>query len=173
MESVVSDRVGFAIRGAESKDVFRLVAIYNHEVSQSQSNYESRLQTFEERSLWLDNLLVRGYPVRVAELDGEVIGFGALTPFHPLTGYRHTVTGLLYVDHQHRRTGVGSSLVEALIVEAKRRQFHSIIAGVNSANEPCLSLMARFGFERVGYFREIGRKGDKWFDDICLQLILD
>ncbi len=161
------------IRRAQSSDAEAIASIFNHEVEEGLSNYESRRHSPLEREEWLERLEKSEYPVMVAEENERVLGFAALTPFHPLSGYRFTVTGSIYVDSSTRRAGVGKSLATELLKEARIRRYHSILAGVNSENVACLALLKTFGFEPVGHFREIGWKNGKWRDDICLQLLLD
>lgn len=163
---------GVGVRGATPEDIPRIVEIYNHEVTHGRSNYETRRHSINERLQWLEALLASQYPVLCATRGGRVVGFAALTPFHPLTGYRHTVTGSLYVDVAHRRSGVGASLSSALLSVARAKGFHTIIAGVNAENRACIELLRTVGFRRVGYFREIGQRNGDWQDDICLQVIL-
>lgn len=161
-----------AVRKARVSDASTLADIYNHEVQSSSANYATAAQTVDERRLWIAGLLEKNYPVRVAERNGEIVGFGALTPFHALAGYRFTVTALLYVADGHRRAGVGRLIANELLEAAAGREYHTILAGVNAENEASIGLLESFGFERVGRFRQIGRKNGRWHDDVCLQKIL-
>ena len=161
------------IRPAVSADAPAMAQIYNRELqSDAPTNYATEPQTGESRRNWLEGLQERGYPVWVAEQDGQVVGFGALTPFHPLPGYRFTVTGSLYVDAPLRRTGIGKALGQALIKAGRSLGYHTIIAGINSENRASIALHEGFGFEQVGYFRGIGFKDGRRYDDVCLQLDL-
>jgi L-amino acid N-acyltransferase len=162
-----------AVRTATPADAAAIAVIYNDEVTGGVTNYEVKQHSATERRLWLEGLAERGYPILVAEAEGTVIGFCAITPFHPVSGYRYTATGSIYIAREHRRTGVGHALGEAMIAEARRRGLHTLIGGVNSENRASLALLESFGFQRVGYFREIGRKNGQWHDDICLQLLLE
>lgn len=161
------------IRDAQLRDAEAIAAIFNHEVEHGISNYEGRRHSPEERAEWMVRLRHGEYPVLVAEAAGRVAGFAALTPFHPLSGYRFTVTGSIYVDKSARGTGVGRALAARLFAAAKEKGYHSILAGVNSENAVCIALLKSFGFEAVGYFKEIGFKAGKWRDDVCLQLVLE
>lgn len=166
---------GFVIlvRDAISSDVASLTEIYNYEVENGESNYANELQTVEERASWFKDLKKKNYPLVVAEVSGKVVGFAALTPFHPLSGYRFTVSGSIYVHPEFRRSRVGKGLGDAILQRAYEKKFHSILAGVNAKNTASISLLESFGFQKVGLFQEIGFKNDTWFDDVCLQLILN
>ena len=62
---------------------------------------------------------------------------------------------------------------QAVIDEARRLNFHTLIAGVSQGNEISLHLNKSFGFEEVGTFHEVGYKFDQWLDVTYLQLMLD
>ena len=47
---------------------------------------------------------------------------------------------------------------------AKERGLRSIIAAIDATNEASIRLHARFGFEHVGLFKEVGFKFDRWLD---------
>lgn len=162
---------GIHIRDARVEDAEALAVIYNYEVHHGTNHYESEPQLAADRAKWIEGLQARRFPVYVAEKDGEVIGFAALTPFHPLSGYRFTVSGSLYVKIGFRGAGVGRLLCEALVVGAHQQGYHCVLAGVNSENAASLSLLKSFGFQEAGRFREIGTKDGRWHDDICLQKI--
>ena len=161
------------VRPAVIGDAAAIAEIYNIEVEGAETNYASQRETVESRAGWISGLKEKGFPVLVAEdVEGQVVGFGALTPFHPLAGYRFTVTGSLYVHANCRGKGVGKILAESLLKAAKKRDVHSIIAGINSNNEASIQLHRSMGFQQVGHFKEIGFKNGKWHDDLCFQLIL-
>jgi phosphinothricin acetyltransferase len=161
------------VRDAVNSDASSIADIYNYEMKHGASHYSESMQSAKERLQWLKDLRKKNYPVVVAEAFGKVVGFVALTPFHPLGGYRFTVTGSIYVHPEFRRSRVGKALGEAILEKAHQNHFHSIIAGVNSRNTASIALLESFGFQKVGYFREIGFKNEMWFDDVCLQLIIN
>jgi phosphinothricin acetyltransferase len=158
------------VQDATAEDIAGIVEIFNHEVREGSSNYESIPQTVEERAKWVRDLQMQNYPVLVAKAHGRVVGFGALTPFARFSGYKHTTSGCLYVHHEFRTRGVGRYLGCALWAQGAKRGFHSVIAGVNSKNKASLSLLKSMGFQERGYFPQIGFKNGEWLDDVCLQL---
>jgi phosphinothricin acetyltransferase len=61
----------------------------------------------------------------------------------------------------------------AIIAEARRVHFHSLIARVAEGSAESLHLNESLGFTRVGTLKEVGRKFDKLLDVHILQLILE
>ena len=47
-----------------------------------------------------------------------------------------------------------------------------MIAGIDATNAASLRLHAKFGFERVAQFRDVGWKFERWLDLAFLQLML-
>ena len=46
-----------------------------------------------------------------------------------------------------------------------------MVAGIDAANAASLKLHAKFGFENVAHFREVGWKFERWLDLVFLQRI--
>lgn len=160
------------IRSAEVGDAEKIAKIYNESLEHGIANYEVLPHTTTQRRDWLISLMDRGFPVLVAEANTDICGFCALTPFHPSPGYRFTVTGSIYVTVTHIRQGIGQSLALQIIAEARRKNFHTIIAGINSLNESSIAFHKSLGFKQAGLFKDIGCRDGRWYDDVCLQLIL-
>lgn len=56
----------------------------------------------------------------------------------------------LAVAPQYRRSGVGTGLVNELIVRLKERQVHSLTLEVRASNTGAISLYEKIGFRQVG-----------------------
>ena len=46
-----------------------------------------------------------------------------------------------------------------------------MVAGIDATNEPSLKLHAKFGFEQVAHFRQVGWKFERWLDLVFLERI--
>jgi len=165
-----SDRV--AIRPAIEADLATINDIYNHYVLHSTCTYQEEPEPLDGRQLWFRNHGER-HPVIVAELDGQVVGWGSLSPYHARSAYRRTVENSVYVHHQHHRRGVGSLLLGELIVRARDLRHHAIIAGIDAEQTASVALHAKFHFEKAGHLKQLGFKFGRWLDVIYMELILD
>ena len=105
-------------------------------------------------------------------MEDSVRGWGSLSPFVERVGFRHTAICSVYVAEAARGHGLGTTLLEALLAEAPRRELHTVLAAVDAANASSLGLHEKLGFSRVGTFQEIGRKADRWHDVVYLQRML-
>ena len=149
-----------------------MLAIYNDAVLTTTAVYDYQPRSSEQQVSWFKAKQEQGLPVLVAEDGGAIVGFASYGPFRPWPAYLHSVENSLYVAPEQRRRGIGSALLPVLIQRAAERGLHTMIAGIDATNEASLRLHAKFGFERVAQFREVGWKFERWLDLAFLQLML-
>jgi L-amino acid N-acyltransferase len=160
------------IRDARELDLAAMLAIYNDAVLTTTAVYDYTPRSSEQQAAWFKAKQEQGLPVLVAEDGGAVVGFASYGPFRPWPAYLHSAENSLYVAPEQRGRGIGSALLPALIQRAAERGLHTMIAGIDATNEASLRLHAKFGFERVAQFREVGWKFERWLDLAFLQLML-
>ena len=162
----------FAIRPATANDLDAIRAVYNYYVTHSTCTYQIELETAAERAAWFRDRSER-HPVTVAEREGIVIGWAALSPWKSRCGYAWAAEASVYIHHEHHRRGAGKALLIDLIDRAKALGLHTVIGGACSTQTASLALQAALGFEVIGTFREVGRKFDRWLDVTHTQLVLN
>ena len=159
------------IRLARIEDLAAINDIYNDFVIQSTSTYPEEAESAESRRAWFDRH-GPAHPITVAELDGRVVGWGALSPFHARSAYRFTVETSVYVDHRHHRRGIGDGLLADLIVRARALDHRTIIAAIDASQEASIAIHARHGFSKAGNLMQVGYKFDRWLDVVYMQLMV-
>ncbi len=160
------------LRDATAADLPAINAIYNHYVLISTCTYQIVPETGEGREAWFAGRKPV-HPVIVAEQDGEVIGWGSLSPFHKREAYAGTVENSVYVHHGHQRQGVGRLLMEELLrCAAEEPDLHTVIALISADQEASIALHARLGFVECGRMREAGRKFGRLLDVVYMQRML-
>jgi phosphinothricin acetyltransferase len=164
--------MSLVIRDAREADLAAMLAIYNDAVLTTTAVYDYTPRSDEQQAAWFQAKRDQGLPVLVADDSGTIAGFASYGPFRPWPAYLHSVENSLYVAPDRRGRGIGSLLLPALIARAAGRGLHTMIAGIDAANEASLRLHAKFGFERVAQFREVGWKFERWLDLAFLQLML-
>ncbi|HVS96294.1 MAG TPA: GNAT family N-acetyltransferase [Puia sp.] len=161
-----------SIRSATESDVPALLDIYNHVILHTTAVYSYQPHTLEARKEWYASRAKAGYPVFVADDSGRVVGFSSYGPFRIWPAYKYTIENSVYVAEDQRGKGIGKLLIQPLIDEARRHEYHAIIAGVDASNESSLRLHRSFGFEEVAHFRQVGYKFGRWLDLKFLELLL-
>jgi L-amino acid N-acyltransferase YncA len=160
-----------SIRPAVESDLAAINDVYNHYVLNSTCTYQEEPESLDGRKQWFGRHGDK-HPVIVAETDGRVVGWGSLSPYHPRSAYRHTVENSVYVHHQHLRQGIGSLLLQALIVRARNLDHRVIIAGIDGEQTASVALHTKFHFEKVGHLKQVGFKFGRWLDVTYLELSL-
>lgn len=159
------------IREASLGDAGALAVIYNQGIADRIATLETEDRTPEERRAWL---AARGalHPVLVAEVDGQVVGFGSLNVFNPRKAYDHVADFSLYIERSWRGKGVGSRLLQALIERARRIGYHKLVLSAFPFNQGGLALYQKFGFRTVGLYKEQGLLDGRWVDTIIMEKLL-
>jgi ribosomal protein S18 acetylase RimI-like enzyme len=80
---------------------------------------------------------------RVAEIDGEIVGYGQLGRWHrPQLGEISN----LAVGEGWRGRGVGAALIEALLALAREQEIHRVEIAAARSNGRAMALYERLGF---------------------------
>src|SRR5262245_13392136 len=161
------------VRAATHADLPGILEIYNEAVLNTTATYDYEPRTLEHRTQWFEERMRDKYPVFVAVDDGgRVAGWSALNPFHARFGYRFTAENSVYVAPDMRGRGVGKTLLAPLLEGAKARGLHAIIAAIDADNEASIRLHAKFGFEKVGHFKQTGFKFGRWLDVVYMERLV-
>jgi L-amino acid N-acyltransferase YncA len=160
------------IRVATEEDVTAINDIYNHFVLHSTCTYQEEPEPLESRRDWL-HYHGQQHPVIVAMREGNVLGWGSLSGYHPRSAYRNTVENSVYIHHEFHGQGIGSLLLQELIERARKLGHRAIIAGIDGDQAASVALHAKFNFQKVGHFRQVGFKFGRWLDVIYMELLLN
>lgn len=160
------------IRPANVEDSEAILEIYNHQVLTSTATFDLVPRTLAEQQTWLTDRSGAHAVVVAVDDAGEVVGFGALSPYRERAGYATTVEDSVYVAEHHHGEGVGTSLLEHLVDTARKHGFHALMAKIVGGHELSMNLHQRCGFEVVGTEREVGRKFGRWLDVVLMERLL-
>jgi phosphinothricin acetyltransferase len=108
----------------------------------------------------------------VADRDGAVVGWVAVSRVSRRPAYRGVVEHSVYVDQGVRRSGVGRALLDALVAEAPHHGIWTIQTSIIDANEASLALHEAAGFRVVGRRERIARLDGAWRDTLLLEFRL-
>lgn len=164
--------MSLTLRPAASNDLEKILDIVNHSILHTTANYSYEVQDLETQKKWFEDKKTKNLPVIVADLDGEVVGFGSYGQFREKIGYQYTVEHSVYVVDNVIGKGVGSKLLTELIRLAKEQGYHVMIGAIDADNAGSISFHEKFGFVATGTIREVGYKFDHWLDLVFMQLIL-
>jgi len=160
---------GVFIRKATLGDARAIAEIYNHYVKSSTATFDTEPKSVGDRIAWLTQH-GDSHPVFVAEAQGEVVGWGALSPYRERPAWEHTAEVAVYLKQDRTGSGIGGELLQALVDAARAAGHHVLLSQIVAENEASLKITERAGFERVGTLKEVGRKFDRWVDIELLRL---
>ncbi len=160
------------IRKADLADLTAITAIYNDAILNTTATFDTEPKSAEEQLRWFREHGER-YSILVAVLDGKVVGWASLNQWSDRCAYADTAETSFYVDTTHRGQGIGRQLKQAIIEEACRQRFHTLIARVAEGSDASIHLNESFGFVHVGTMKQVGRKFGKLLDVHILQKMLD
>lgn len=161
------------IRAATEKDLPNILDIYNEAILHTTAVYDYKLHTLEDRQQWYEKKKLDGYPLLVYEKDDKSVAFATFGPFRAWPAYKYTIEHSVYVSKEYRSEGIATKLMQAIIQNANEREYATLVAGIDAANEISINLHARLGFEYAGVIKKAGYKFGEWLDLAFYQLELN
>jgi phosphinothricin acetyltransferase len=137
-------------------------SIFEEGIATGQATFETEAPTWEA---W-DGAHSAGI---VAEEEGEVVGWAALSPYSARAVYAGVAEESVYVAARARGRGVGRALLEAIVVRSERAGIWTLEAGVFPENRASITLHLGCGFRVVGVRERIGRLHGEWRDVLLLE----
>ena len=161
------------VRDSREEDMAQVQAIYAHHVLHGAASFEEEPPPLAEMQRRRADVIGRGLPYLVAEIDGRVAGYSYASPYRARPAYRYTLENSVYVDPARPRAGIGRALLAGLIARCGAGEWQQMIAVIgDSANAPSIGLHAALGFRRVGTLHAVGFKFGRWIDSVLMQRAL-
>jgi L-amino acid N-acyltransferase YncA len=153
------------IRELEEEDWPVVAAIFEEGIATGLATFETAAPAWRA---W-DATHLPGKLRLVAEEDGEVVGFAALSPVSSRESYRGVVENMLYVSARARGRGIGSALLTELLRRSEEAGIWTVQTSIFPENLPSLAVHQRAGFRVVGRRERIGQLGGAWRDTLLLE----
>jgi phosphinothricin acetyltransferase len=158
------------IRRGCAEDLAALTDIYNHYVRETAITFDLEPHTLEKRRPWLEGFAATGrHQLFVAERAGQVVGYACSRGFRDKRAYDSSAETSVYLAPDAQRGGFGTALYTRLFEAIASEDVHRFIAGITLPNDASIALHAKFGFERVGVMREVGRKFGRYWDVLWME----
>ena len=160
------------VRDAKFRDVNAILRILNDDILFADHTLDTRAWTKTQGMMWFMRHDPETYPVFVAEIGGEVVGYAAINPSRGALGFERIAENSIYVDTRFRRRGVATKLVSHLLNEARQRGYRIIMATVIQGNQESIRLHERLGYERMSTLIRGGQRGGEPVDLVLLKRVL-
>ncbi|MDP3988103.1 MAG: N-acetyltransferase family protein [Candidatus Levybacteria bacterium] len=158
------------VRNSTDADVTVVHRIYAYHVLHGMGTFEEEPPSAAELRRRRDDVIGRGLPYLVADIDGAVVGYSYATLYRARSAYRYTVEDSVYVDKSVMGKGAGRALLSAVIARCDAGRWRQMIAVIgDSGNVASIRLHESLGFRLVGTFRAVGFKMGRWADTVLMQ----
>lgn len=108
-------------------------------------------------------------PRLVAEEDGEVVGWAALSPVSDRCVYGGVAEVSVYVAEGARGRGVGLSLLSELVLASEEEGIWTLQAGIFPENRASIHIHERCGFRTLGVRERLGEMDGEWRDVVLME----
>jgi L-amino acid N-acyltransferase YncA len=105
----------------------------------------------------------------VAEADGKILGWAALSPVSGRCVYGGVAEVSVYVSAEVRGKGIGAELLNTLIKTSEENGIWTLQSGIFQENEPSIKLHEKCGFRVLGYREKIGQRDGVWRNVVLME----
>lgn len=144
--------MGYRVRPMRKDDWSEVVEIFYQGIQTNNATFHTSCPTYEE---W-DATHIKECRL-VADFDGEVAGWAALTPYSSRECYKGVAMVSIYIDTNHRGKGVGKMLLKKLVEESEISGFWTIQSKIFESNTASIALHENCGFRKIGFEERIAK----------------
>jgi phosphinothricin acetyltransferase len=154
-----------SIEPASAGDLYAIADVYHHYALTTAHTFDVETKPITWWQDWFSRFAVNSrHRLFVARAGADLLGYAASGRFRDRPAYDPSVVTSVYAAPDHVGRGVGTALYRTLLAGLAGADVHRAYAGIVMPNPASVRLHERFGFERVGYFSEQGRKFGRYWD---------
>lgn len=151
-------------RPVAEADMPSILAIYEEGLATRNATFETKLPTAKQlRGRWLPGM------AWVAELDGQVVGWTAVTPVSARECYAGVGETSVYVTASARGRGVGKALLFTQVMEADQAGLWTLQTSIFPENRASLALHHSAGYRTLAVRTRIAQLDGIWRDTVLLE----
>jgi phosphinothricin acetyltransferase len=138
-------------------------AIYEEGIRGGDATFETETPSWEQWDAAHPELRL------VADREGAIVGWAALSPSSARHCYRGVGEVSVYVAEQARGVGLGRVLLDELVRRSEQDGYWTLNAGVFPENDASIRLHKACGFREIGFRERIGELHGVWRDVVSLE----
>nr|WP_298995221.1 GNAT family N-acetyltransferase [uncultured Allomuricauda sp.] len=152
------------IRSMHASDWNQVARIYSEGIKTGFATFEQRVPPYKS---W-DEAHVDSCRI-VAEDDGRVLGWAALSPVSSRCVYGGVGEVSVYISENSRGKGIGKALLKQLVTESEEAGFWTIQSGIFPENKHSITLHEKVGFRFIGKRERVGKIHGIWKDNLLFE----
>jgi L-amino acid N-acyltransferase YncA len=157
------------IRDSTDADLAAITAIYGHAVTTGTASFEYDPPDVGEMGRRRADVLGKGGPDLVAEVDGAVAGYAYVNTYRARPAYRFSVEDSIYIAPDRQGAGIGRQLLQALLERCEALGLRLVVAVIgDSATLGSIRVHANCGFTHAGALPNVGWKHGRWLDSVFM-----
>lgn len=153
------------IRNIQASDWKSVAAIYKMGIETGIATFETKTPSWP---VW-DKAHIKSCRI-AALINDKMVGWAALSPVSSRDVYRGVAEVSVYVNTNYGGRGIGTKLLQKLIIESENEGFWTLQSGIFPENTASLKMHKKLGFREIGYREKVGMttKG-VWRNNIILE----
>ena len=157
--------MSYEIRGMQPTDGARVIEIFEEGIAGGNATFDQNAPSWEA---WDDKFFNHCRLVLENENE-EVLGWAALQPISSRDCYKGVAEVSIYLTDSAQGKGLGSMLLQRLILASEEHEFWMLQAGIFPENQPSIIIHEKFGFRTVGNRERIAQMNGVWRDVVLLE----
>lgn len=161
------------IRKATEDDAAALLDIYAPYITDTTITFENVIPSVENFRQRITDIS-KDFPYIVAvDDDDKILGYAYAHLYGPRAAYAWTVEASIYVDKNYEAHGLGTMLYKELEGILTKQGVVNLMACITEENTNSIHFHEKFGYEKVGTFKKVGYKFNRWLDVTWMQKTLN
>ncbi|WDE13789.1 GNAT family N-acetyltransferase [Thalassomonas haliotis] len=138
--------------------------IYQQGINSGNATFETQVKSWQQ---WHQAMLK---PCRlIAEKEGEILGWAALSPISARPVYGGVAEVSVYTAASARGQGIGKQLMSQLITSSEEHNIWTLQAAIFPENKASIILHQKHGFNTLGVRKQLGKLKGVWRDVVLME----
>lgn len=157
--------MNFEIRAMRETDGRRVLEIFQQGIEGQNATFDTNVPTWEA---W-DINHIRTSRFVIEDESQNVIGWCSLKPVSNRSCYSGVAEVSIYLDNAYQGKGLGSVLLQKLVLDSEEHGFWMLQSGIFPENEVSVRLHQKYGFRIVGRRERIAKMQGRWRDVLLME----
>ncbi len=153
------------IRTFKESDLLKMLDIFNYYAKNSFSVYCE----FELELNMYKHIIEDAKVLLVVEDKNKIVGYGYISNFIPFPNFKKTGLLTYFISKDYTQKGIGTKLFNELIAEGKKIGVTNYLANISNKNIQSIKFHEKFGFKKVGDFKNVGTKFNEDISIVWMQ----